>query len=69
VMAAAINGKTPAVPSPTRLAFLPLLLLKLAHEPLCLPLPLQRANAHAQALISPRRRLWFPPPPSIHRRR
>jgi hypothetical protein len=33
-MAAAINGKPPAVPSPTRLAFLPLPLFKLVHKPL-----------------------------------
>jgi hypothetical protein len=69
VMAAAINGKPPAVPTPTRLTFLPLLLFKLVHKPLRLPLPLQRANAHTRAPISLRSRLGFPPPPSIRRHR
>jgi hypothetical protein len=69
VKAATINGKPPAVPTPTRLAFLPLALFKLAHEPLCLPLPLQHPSTCARAPISPRRRLGFPPPPSIRRRR
>jgi hypothetical protein len=53
--------------SPLRL--LPCALFKLAHEPLRLPLPLQHTNTRARAPISPRRRLGFPPPPSIRRRR
>jgi hypothetical protein len=36
-MAAAINGKPPAAPSPSRFAYLPAPLFKLAHEPLRLP--------------------------------
>jgi hypothetical protein len=48
----AINGKPPAAPSPTRLAFHHRVLFKLAHALLCLPLPLQPANAHARAPIS-----------------
>jgi hypothetical protein len=54
---------------PSPLAFLPLALFKLAHEPLRLPLPLQHPSTRARAPISPRRRLGFPPPPSIRRRR
>jgi hypothetical protein len=48
VMAAAINGKPPTTPSSPRLAFLPLLLFKLAHEPLRLPLPLRHASTRAR---------------------
>jgi hypothetical protein len=53
--------------SPLRLP--PCALFKLEHKPLRLPLPLQHTNTHARAPISPRRRLGFPPLPSIRRRR
>jgi hypothetical protein len=36
-MAAAINGKPPAAPTPSSFAYLPAPLFKLAHEPLRLP--------------------------------
>jgi hypothetical protein len=49
-MAAAINGKPPAAPSPFRFAYLPAPLFKLAHKPLRLPFA---PAAHHSTLVSP----------------